>query len=797
MAHTGSTRLQRRNAPAHLSCTIKTGGSGIKFIPFLSGYRKESFYFGGVLFLGAALFFLSLFPFTVSIASADSGPVVKLIEISGNRKISDDTIYSKIGSKVGRAFSKNTVQDDIKGLYAIGYFNDVRVEIESFEGGVKLIYIFVEKPTIVSLDFQGNKEFETKELKEKITLTSGAIANLSLITDNVQQVISFYQSEGYWLVNVVPLIREISEDAVALTFQVDEGPKVIIKEINIEGNKAIAAKKIRKVMKTKKRWLFSFITGSGIYKKEQIREDIERIRAFYHSKGYIYVAISKPEIRLSDDRKKLYLTISISEGDQYSIGTLEIKGNTVFTTSQLSEGLELASGEVFNRTALRNDIDRIIDLYMEKGYARADVNPLINVNEEEKIAHVTLSITEGKIFRIGRINISGNTKTRDKVIRREVRLDEGDIFNKKLIKRSYQRINNLNYFETVDVTPVPHVEEQLIDLNVDVKEKLTGMLSIGGGYSSIDKFMVMGEVTQANLFGRGLRLRVKAELSARRTNYNISLSDSWFMDKPISASISVYNESFEFLDYDKKATGGSIGFGREFTEYISGKIIYTLEDVTIEDIDEDASDLIKDQEGSKITSSISPSITRNTIDNYLDPTTGSKNTLYTTIAGLGGDNYFAKGLVDSIWYFPVIWDTTFSVRGRFGYARGYNGEELPLYERFYVGGINTVRGLGFGEGGPRNEEDEKIGGNKELIFNAEYIFPVIKDIKLKGVLFYDYGASFDNGKPIDFGDMRSTTGIGARWMSPFGPIRLEWGYNLDPRDGEGQSKFEFSMGGVF
>jgi outer membrane protein insertion porin family len=739
-----------------------------------------------------------LFFFDVTVIFAEKAPLIKLIEIKGNRKITDDTIYSRIDGKVGYPFSKDTVQSDIKRLYGIGYFDDVRVEIESFEGGVKLIYIFTEKPTIVSLDFQGNKEFEVADLKEKITITSGAIANLSLITDNVQKITAFYQSEGFWLVKVVPIIREISQDAVALTFQVKEGPKVIIKGITIVGNKAFPEKKIKKVMKTKKRWFFSFITKSGIYKREQIKADIERIKELYHNNGYIYAAVSEPDITLSSDKKKLYIKISVSEGEQYKIGELKISGNALFSNSDIYEQLEVASGQVFNRGALRKDIDKILDLYMEKGYARADINPAIDVNREEKSANITLSITEGNLFRIGRIDITGNTKTRDKVIRREMRLDEGEIFNKKLLTRSYQRLNNLNYFENLDVTPLPRFEEQLMDVNINVKEKLTGMLSIGGGYSSIDKFMVMGELTQTNLFGKGLYLKFRTDFSARRTNYRISLRDPWFLDKPISASFSLYNDSLEFPEYDKKATGGSIGFGKELSEYVRGNITYTIESVDISNITATASSTIKAQEGESLTSSISPSIWKDTRDNHLDPTTGYKNALYSTIAGLGGDNYFTKALVDSLWYFPVIKDTTFSVRGRFGYATGFAGEDLPLYERFYVGGINTVRGLGFGEAGPRSNEGDEIGGVMELIFNFEYIVPLIKDLKLKGLVFFDYGASFDDKENYSFSlsNMRETAGFGVRWMSPFGPIRLEWGFNLDPQAGESENKIEFSMGGL-
>ncbi len=763
----------------------KTSSMAIQLLKLQSRYCKS-------------VILLLLIVFSPLYVSAESGPLIKFVEIQGNRKVSNETIHSKLKSKVGEPFSENVVQEDIKKLYSIGYFDDISVDIDSFEGGVKLVFIFKEKPTITSIDFQGNKAFEAKDLKEKITISSGAVANLPLITDNVQKIISFYQSEGYWLVSVLPIIREISKDAVALTFQINEGPKVVIKDIIVEGNRAVSKKEIKKAMETKERWLFSFITGSGFYQKEKIYADLERIKELYFNKGFIHAVVSEPEITLDPDKKKLSIRILISEGDQYKIGDLKIKGNTLFSSSELFQKLKIASGQVFNRSALRTDIDSILDLYMEKGYARSEVNPLIDVNEKEKLANITLSVIEGEIFRIGRIEISGNTKTRDNVIRREMRLDEGDIFNKKLLKRSFQRINNLNFFEAVDIIPSPRAEERRIDLNVNVKEKLTGMLSIGGGYSSVDKFMVMGEMTQANLFGKGLYLKFRADLSSRRTNYNISLRDPWFMDKPISASISLYNESFKYPNYDKKATGGSIGFGKELSEYVGANITYDLEQVEVTKIANSASSLIKDQEGNKLTSSISPSIWKDTRDNNLDPTSGSRHALYTTFAGLGGDNYFTKEVIDSIWYFPAKWDTTFSIRGRLGFASGFAGRELPLYERFYVGGINTVRGLGFGEAGPRDEKGNEIGGNIETIFNIEYIFPVAKDIKLKGVIFFDYGSSFDKDvEKYSISDMRKTAGFGFRWLSPLGPMRLEWGGNLDPKENESKSKLEFSIGGFF
>ncbi|MBI5739229.1 MAG: outer membrane protein assembly factor BamA [Nitrospirae bacterium] len=752
----------------------------------------------GIGILLTALFLLiSSLSACISDVSAEDGPIINALEIRGTRRVDSETAAVRIKSRTGEPFSKITVQEDIKRLYAFGYFDDISVEIEPFEGGVRLIFIITEKPLINSVDFQGNEEYEAKDLREKIAINAGAIASLPLISDNAEKLVSYYQSEGYWLVSVLPVIREVSKDSVALTYQITEGPKVVIKDIIIEGNKAVSRREIMKAMKTKERGLFSFITGSGIYQRDQIRADLENIKEVYQNKGFLYAAVSEPELSLSPDRKKLSLKISVSEGDQYKIGGLRLSGNKAFPDDRIYKDLKIVSGQIFDRSALRADIDRVLDLYMDNGYAQADINPLIDINTGDKVANITLSVTEGEIFRVGRIDVSGNTKTRDKVVRREMRLDEGDVFSRKLLKRSYQRLGNLNYFETVDISPSPRIKEKLMDLDVKIKEKMTGMLSVGGGYSSVDKFMVMGEVTQGNLFGKGYALKLKADLSSRRTNYNISLRDPWFMDKPLSATVGLFRETFEYPDYDKKSAGGLIGLGKEFTEYVSGNVTYNLESVEITDVSDSASTLIKEQVGKKLTSSISPSISMDTRDSYLDPTSGYRHALYTTFAGLGGDNYFAKGLVDSVWYFPFKWRTTFDVRGRLGYADGFAGRELPLYERFCVGGISTIRGIGFCEAGPIDEQGEKIGGNYEMIFNTEYIFPIIDDIHLKGVVFFDYGSAFDKNEKFSMDKMRQTAGFGFRWMSPFGPLRLEMGFNLDPKENEDSSKLEFSIGGFF
>jgi len=739
--------------------------------------------------------FLFLFILTAGYICAQELPPINSIEIIGLKRIEESAVKSKITQRSGEPISQEKTNEDIKNMFKMGYFDDVRAEIEPFEGGIKLIYIVKEKPTIVKIELQGNKEFDDSKLKEHLTITTGAIADAVLIQDNANKLRAFYEEEGYWLSRIVPVIQKISPDEVSLTYQIEEGTKVKIKKININGNKAISLSKIKGVMETKKWGLFSFITSSGYYKKERMESDSEKIKDLYFNNGFIKVAVGEPNIQLTDNRKGMVITIPISEGDQFKISSVEITGNKVFDNDAIRKRITMKSLTPFSKENLKKDIISVSELYSESGYAMITITPDLVPDESKKLVNVILKINEGDKYRIGRIEIAGNTKTRDKVIRREVKVDEGDIFNSSLIKRSYERINNLNFFETVELIPKPRADEKLVDMDIKVKERPTGLFSVGGGYSSVEKFIAMVELTQGNLFGKGQLIKLTGEIGGRTTYYDITFRDPWFMDKPITFSTSIYKTTKKYIEYDKRATGFGISFGKRFSDYWSGDIAYNFENATIYNVSESASTIIKDQEGTKVTSSITPSILRDSRDNYLDPMRGSRNSIYLTYAGIGGTNYFVKGEVDSAWYFP-IGSTTTMLRGRFGHAEGILGKKLPLYERFYVGGIYTIRGLGFGEAGPRDEKTgEAIGGTEQLIFNAEYIFPIVSDIRLKGVVFFDAGNSYDSFKKI--GSLRYTTGAGVRWISPIGPIRIEWGYNLHKKPGERSSRFEFAFGTFF
>lgn len=725
---------------------------------------------------------------------AQEQPLINSIEIKGLKRIDEIAVKSKITQRAGEPISQEKTNEDIKSIFKMGYFDDVRAEIEPFEGGIKLIYVVKEKPAVVKIELQGNKEFDDANLKEKLTITTGAIADAVLIQDNANKLRAFYEEEGYWLSRIVPVVKTINPDEVSLTYQIEEGPKIKIKKILTEGNKAIASGKIKGVMETKEWWLFSFISSSGYYKKDRMESDIEKIRDLYFNNGYIKVVVGEPRIQLSDDKKGMFISIPISEGDQYKIASIDISGNKAFDSNIIRGKISMLPDKPFSKANLRKDIFSISELYSENGYALITVTPDLIPDESKKLVGISLKIDEGDRYRIGRIEIAGNTKTRDKVIRREVRLDEGDLFNSALIKRSYEKINNLNFFETVELIPKPKPEEKLVDVDIKVKERPTGFFSIGGGYSSVEKFIAMVELTQGNLFGKGQFLKLRAELGGRTTYYDLSFRDPWFMDKPISFSTNIYKMTKEYIDYDKEATGFGISLGKRFSEYWWTDIAYNFENANISNVASDASDIIKDQEGKSTTSSITPSLVRDSRDNYLDTSRGSRNSIYVTYAGLGGSNNFLKSEADSSWYFP-IGSTTLMLRGRYGYATGVGGKKLPLYERFYVGGIYTVRGLGFGEAGPKDEETgDYIGGTNELIFNIDYTFPLVSEIRLKGVVFTDLGSAFNAFKEMD---LRHTAGLGVRWISPFGPIRLEWGYNIDKKEGEEPSRFEFAFGTFF
>ena len=742
---------------------------------------------------------LTIFIFNSS-APAQDGGKIKLIDITGSRRIEKSTILTKIRTKEGDTFSADAIREDIKSLYATDYFDNIRVESEAWEDGIRVIFHLEERAILHNVTYDGNDRITSDKLKEKVTLITGTPLSRKLVKENVERLRELYQDEGYYEATIIPVINRVSDERDSVTFYIKEGNKIKIKEVRIPGAKNVSEKNLKKAINTKQyKLLTSWLTDSGIYKEIEAQNDIDRIRDYYLDRGYVGVHVSEPETEIVEDGRWMRINFNVVEGGQFRIGNIDFRGDDIFTKDEIENRIKIERGMIFSRRTLREDVATITDMYGEHGYAFANVMPDIRPDEAAQNVDITFIIEKGEKVRVRRINIGGNEKTRDKVIRREIRLSEQDYLNTSALRRSFQRINNLNYFENVEIVPET-VSKDMIDLNVRVKEKPTGAFSLGGGYSSVYGVVGMVDVTEGNLFGRGELLKVKGEFGALRTSYDITFKEPWFMDTPTSFTLNLFDTVRSFDTYNINSRGGNIGVGRSFGEYWSSGITYGIQNITVS-----GSPPSSIEEGTSTTGSIITSVTRDTRDNYWDPRSGNKNNLSIEYADrfLGGDNILVKYIADTTWYYPLMLDTAVMFHGKYGIGKGLRGDDLPANEKFYVGGIYTVRGFDYGRattpstisGDPVT--GDLLGADKELIINIEYIIPLVKEAKINGVLFYDAGSGFGRDDSIALSDLRTSAGGGFRWLSPIGPLRLEWGYNLDPRAGERQGIWEFSIGTLF
>jgi outer membrane protein insertion porin family len=776
---------------------------------------------------------------------------VTLVEVQGNKRIETSTILAKIKTREGGVFSPSQIREDIMTLYQLGHFEDVQVRTEGFEKGLKVIFVVKEKPLIREILFEGNDGLSTEKLKEGLTLLPRTAFNLQTINENAEKIRLKYQDDGYYDAVVVPVITELKGGDRDVVFFIEEGEKVRLEDIVITGNKALSAKEIKTPLKTQEHWFFSFLGRSGTLRIEELREDTETIKNLYYNKGYIQVQVDDPVIspkqitfrecyfwgppKTFTRKNELVVHINIKEGDQFRVGAITIKGNELISTQELEKEIKLKQGNIFSRDVLRGDVNNIIDRYDSIARPFADVVPLFNIDSEKKTVAITIDIKEGGEVRIGRISITGNSKTRDKVIRRELRLDEGDLYNKKALKRSYDRLNNLNFFETVDIAPKRRQQEPIMDLDVKVKEKMTGTLSVGGGYSSVDKLVGIAEITQGNLFGRGELLKFKTQVGGTGRQFILSFMEPYLLDKPVWGRIDAFNQTQQYDGYDLRSSGAAFSVGKSFGEYLTTSLKYGIDQSTVYSIATTAPFAVTNQiitYGSTInTSSMTWSLARDSRDFYLDPKTGSKNTVFFEYAGgpLGGDPNFLKTAADSAWYFPLFGDTVIMARSRYGYVESLLADKpVPLSDKFYVGGSSTVRGFRYGAAGPTSpiytpvyatnpDGTTKInpvtgqgivvgqyqsganatGADKQLIFNFEYSFPIVPAARLKGVLFFDIGKGFDTYEPVKFSDLRKSWGWGFWWLSPVGPLRFEWGYIINKKPTDQASEFDFNIGALF
>jgi len=763
---------------------------------------------------GKILVILLMGSLSPGVLSADNGKISGIL-ITGNESRETAAILPLLKSKVGDPYSADKANDDVKTIYKIGIFQDVRVETAKSDKGVSLLFTVVEKPYVREIRINGNKELSSDKIREALDLKNGSVFSPGELAKNVKKVKKLYADDGYYLAEVNTTTATVGKNGIRVTFTIKEGDKVYIKTIRFDGNRVFTSRKLRKQIETKEKWFLSWITGAGTYKEEVLKNDVNRIADLYYNNGYINVKVGEPQVRLLPDKSGLEVTIGITEGDQFRTGDLDFKGDLLETREVLQSKVKLAKGKVFSREVLRNDVFTLTDVYADKGYAFTNVSPLSKVDQAKRTIDITFEFEKGEKIYIERINVSGNTKTRDKVIRREFKLAEGDLYSSTALKRTKQNITNLGFFEEASIAPTKGSSPNKLNLNTEVKEKSTGQFSIGAGYSSSDGIIGQGSISQSNFLGLGLKGTLSASLGGETQLYNIGLTDPYFLDTNWTLGFDVYRSERDWEDYTRRVTGSDIKAGYKLSDQLSTFWIYKYEVKKLYDFSYAIlanPSLITETDGT--IGSLYASITHDTTDYRLDPSRGYTSTFSAEYAGIGGDQRFIRFIGNSAVFFPLMWNTVLSVRGEIGVMLR-NGKDIPIDEKFYLGGINTIRGFESRTVSPVKVNTVYttngvtglatpvtsfvyLGGVKEAFINVDYVFPIIKDAGLKGVVFFDAGNSYAPGEQI-FSKMLYSYGAGIRWYSPMGPLRLEYGIPVNPREGidSKSGKFEFSIGGFF
>jgi outer membrane protein insertion porin family len=738
------------------------------------------------------LFILFLF---IGICVGEEDLIYK-ITILGNVKVEEGVIQGAVKSREGRMFSTEQVREDMRSIFNLGYFTDVQVDIKSTPKGKEVIFIVVEKPSIREVLITGNRKVKLADIKEKVTLTPRSILNLEKVKENAEQIRKVYFSKGYYGVKVDDKIDYLESNEAVVNYKITEGPKGHIKKITFKGNKHIKSSDLRKVMTTRQWNLLSFISKTGVLDEDILKNDLQLLTAYYFDHGYLDVKVSGPKIDLRDP-KRTRIEIDIVEGQPYRFGNIDFRGDFLTTKEDLFKVIKIKRDHIYSNTAIREDISALTLTFANEGYAYVEITPETSIDPRNLLVHLTFDIEKKKRVSFEKIQIVGNTKTREKVIRRELQIAEGELYNATGLNKSRDRLKRTGYFKEVEFTTSRGSTDERINLNMKVEEAPTGSFSFGVGYSSLDKVIGAVAVSDRNLFGLGYSALLRFQLGFVLRDITLSFTDPYFLGYRYAAGFDLYNQKRDWDTYSYKITGGDIRLGKELTETIRADMTYKLENVNVYNVANEASQFVKDQSGKKTTSALSLALSTDTRDDYYAPTRGARHSFYIQDAGgiFGGDNYYVKMVGLTSWYFPMPLKTVLNLRGQVGFMEPYGGRLAPIYEKFYVGGIQTLRGFEYGKAGPLDINNEPIGSEKMVVFNSELLFPLSREIGLRGAVFWDVGKGFDRFS--DFTPLKTGIGVGIRWFSPIGPIQIDLGFNPIRKPGEKRMVIDFMGGSAF
>jgi outer membrane protein insertion porin family len=730
--------------------------------------------------------------------------IVADIEVRGMKTLDKDIVLMRMKLQKGDPFDVTAVNEEIKRIFELGYFDDVKISAVDMEGGKRLVVEVEEKPMIQAISVEGAGGVDSDDILGVMSTKTGNVLNPKLLADDMTKIRELYRKEGYYLAKVSHDVQSTGKGTARLVVLVDESQKLYISDISIEGNTAFSDSEIKSDMVLEERNWLSWIFGTGVLEEKMLDRDAAHIEDFYANHGYVDAKVAQPNVEFLEDG--IHITFTVVEGERFHVGSVGYTGDLLLNEEELKKVTKLDdlsdNKDYFDRSVLRDDTDELATNYNDLGYAYAEVEPEIKRDDAAKSLDVVYHIRKGDKIHIRRVQIEGNTRTRDNVIRRYMALNDGDLFSGTKLKISSQNLEDLDYFESADIETVPTENPYELDLKVKVKEKSTGTISGGVGFSSYSGVYVGGKLSERNLFGMGYQLEFTAAFSAISVNYIASFVNPSIYDTKLGAGTNLYFTTYEYPDFNKQTIGGMLRFFYPIGNYSKLYWGYRLDRYRITDLGLNASTDLTEMTGNNWSSVLSFTAERDSTNRANNPTSGSKNSASLEYGGglIAGDDNFIKLVYNTHWFFEMPWfkEHVLHLGGEVGGLFDNSASKSPpVFEHFFLGGINSIRGYDTYKVATRDPRTgEVIGGDKEFYINVEYLFPLSREIGLVGLVFFDAGDAWRGG--IGDVDVKKSVGVGLRWYSPMGPLRVEYGYGLDKLAGKGdQHKIEFTIGQSF
>jgi len=738
----------------------------------------------------------------VSAQAADSdGRIIRSIEVRGNQHVETETVLASIDIRPGEALDPARVSADIKHLFAKGYFSDVRAFIDEAEAGLKLIFDVRENPLVGKVDISGNDAIPDKDITPKLALQSGQMFNDAGLEDDKRAIRKMYLKKGYYQVEVDSEIQPKDKSRVDVEIKVEEGGISRIKRIRFIGNDAFSDDTLLDELASRQANFMAWFTDRDVFERERLGGDVQLLEQYYRNHGFLDVRVESLLVTLAPSKEWFYLTFSVHEGPAYRVAELDVQGDMTPSREALVDAIKLESGAFYSEKLLRESLDAMTEKVGDEGYAFANVTPSFKRHVESRTVDIAFDVEKGKMVYIERVDISGNHKTEDQVIRRQLRQMEGSRYSASRMKLSKLRMQRTDLFDDVRTSLPRGSADDKVVMKIEVDEKRTGTFSIGGGFSQLEKLFMTAKVEERNFLGKGLTTNLSTDLGSKTQNFNLSITEPYFLGKELSASINAFKTQTRLEDitsFKQDSWGGGLGLGVPLAEFLSYSVRYQYSQTDIFDVPATASLLLRSQEGKQTTGELTQVLRWDSSNRRLTPTAGQIYEARVGVAGLGGSNRFIEGQARARLYFPLGAGFVLSPGVSAKYIRGYSGREAPIFRRYSLGGIGSIRGFDSFGVTIRDQNGEIVGGNRVATAGLDLFFPLpfMDTDNFRGVIFADAGTVVDSGTP-NLSDVRASTGVGLQWITPVMPVALVWGFPLRSLPEDIESSFEFALGATF